>query len=107
MADKLVYVKIHQNRTGNVVAICDYELLGKKLVDRDKNITFYIDPYFYKGEIMNIDHALEKLKKARIANLIGNNIVEAAIDKGYISREAVLEISGVKHAQLIVIEAGE
>ncbi|OYT37827.1 MAG: hypothetical protein B6U89_06780 [Desulfurococcales archaeon ex4484_58] len=105
MSDDLVYVKKHTSGGEVVLAICDYSLLGKKIVDREKNITLYIDPNFYKGEVMSIKQALELLKKATNANLIGNNIVEAAIREGYVLREAVIEVGGVLHAQLMVVEA--
>ncbi len=102
---KLVYVKRHHSNGELVVAICDYELLGEKLVDEKRNITVYIDPNFYKGELMTIDKALQILREATIANLFGKNIVEAAINEGLILRETVIEISGVPHAQLMVLEA--
>ncbi len=103
--EKLVYVKKYVSEGEVVIAICDYEILDKKLVDSDKNITFYVDPNFYKGEVMSIANALNMLREATIANLIGKNIVEAAIEAGLISREAVIEIAGIPHAQLMVLEA--
>ena len=102
--EKLVYVKKYVSNGEVVVAICDYELLDKKLVDEDKKITFHVDPNFYKGEVMNIVDALNVLREATIANLIGRRIVEAAIEAGLISREAVIEIAGVPHAQFMVLE---
>lgn len=100
---KLVYVKKHIINGDIVVAICDYELIGKKIVDSDKKITIYIDPVFYQGELLTISEAVEILREATIANLIGRNIVEAVVEKGLVLRETVIEIAGVPHVQLINI----
>jgi hypothetical protein len=102
----LVYVKKHYSGGEVVIAICDYNLLGKKLVDKERGITVYIDPAFFKGEITSVKRALEMLREATIANLFGKNIVEAAVREGLILRETVIEISGVPHAQLILLEEG-
>lgn len=100
----LVYVKKHYTNGEVIIAICDYELLGERIVDEEKNITVYIDPDFYKGELITIEKALKILREASIANLFGKNIVEAAINEGLLLKENVIEISGIPHAQLIVLE---
>jgi len=103
----LVYVKKHYIGGDIVIAICDYELLGKKIVDEEKNITVYIDPHFYGGSVATIDEALELLKQATIVNLFGKNIVEAAISRGLVLKEAVVTISGIPHAQIITLGVEE
>lgn len=104
---KLVYVKKHVSNRDIVVAICDYELLGMRITDSDKKITIYVDPLFYQGELVTIEEAIEALKEATIANLIGKNIVEAVVRNGLVLRETVIEVAGVPHVQLINISAGE
>lgn len=101
---KMVYVKKHVYENGVILAMCDQEVLGKKLVDDEKKIVLYVDPSFYMGELIMLEDALELLREAVNANLVGNNIVEAAIEKGLVHREAVLVIGGVKHAQIIMLE---
>lgn len=103
MENVYVYLKKHIVENDVIIAVCDAELLGKTLFDRDKNIKLYIDPLFYQGELVSIDKALEEIMKATIVNIIGKRIVEAALKKGLILRESIIEIDGVPHAQIINI----
>jgi hypothetical protein len=41
------------------------------------------------------------IKNSTIVNLVGKNCVEKAISKGYVHPEAVLQIEGVPHAQIV------
>ncbi len=109
MIDKLrlglgmVYVKKHYAEGYLVVAICDAELLGETLIDEGRGIKFYIDPNFYKGDLLSVDRAIRELSKADIANLVGRRIVGRALEEGLIHRDAIIEINGVPHAQLLVL----
>ncbi len=80
-----------------VVTVCDSELFGKKL--REGNLSLEINESFYGGEEMRIEECLEKLKEATIANLVGS-VVDHALEEGLLDEENVLEIEGVRHAQL-------
>ncbi len=100
----MVYVKRYEGDGEIIIAVCDADLLGVTL--NDDNIKFYVDPAFYKGELVTIDEALKMLASATIANLIGNNIVEAAISRRLVHPDAVLVIGGIKHAQFAVLGVG-
>lgn len=82
-----------------LLAICDAEILGQTL--REGKIVFRITEEFYKGEEMDIEEAIELIKNSTIVNMIGKNIVKKAIEKGYVHPEAILNIEGVPHAQII------
>ena len=97
----MVYVKRYEYGGEIVIAVCDADLLGATL--SDDNIKFYVDPAFYKGELVTIDEALNMLAGATIANLVGNNIVEAAINRGLVHPDAILVVRGIKHAQFAVL----
>ena len=99
----MVFVKIHEYGGERIVAICDEELLGKKIVDEEKGIKFYVDPYFYKGELVPITKAIKILKHASIANLVGKNIVRAAKNNGLIHEDAILYIRDIPHAQFAIL----
>uniref|UniRef100_A0A7C4HCL2 DUF424 family protein n=1 Tax=Staphylothermus marinus TaxID=2280 RepID=A0A7C4HCL2_STAMA len=100
-SDKLVYVKKHVSGSDVIIAICDYELIGMKIVDNEKNISIYVDPFFYQGDLLTIDEALKLLSQATIVNLIGKNIVEAVVKLGLVLKETVVEIAGIPHVQLV------
>lgn len=85
---------------GNVLlAICDCEILGKTL--REGKITFHVKEEFYKGTKVNIDEAIDMIENSNIVNMIGKNVVHKAIERGYVHPEAVLNIEGIPHAQIV------
>jgi len=82
-----------------LLAACDEELLGKTL--RDGKLVFKVREEFYKGPKMPVEDAVELMRESTIVNMIGANIVNKAIEEGMVHPEAVLEISGVPHAQIV------
>ena len=56
---------------------------------------------FYKGTLMSVDDAIKFLARADIANLCGNNIVSAVVEKGFADPRAVIWISDTPHLQFI------
>ena len=94
-----VYVKIHRFGKKVMLAICDENLLGKRF--KEKELIFEIKKTFYCGIKLSADEALNLIEKSSIINLVGNNIVKMAIERGYVHPEAVLKIIGILHAQII------
>lgn len=82
-----------------LLAICDCEILGKTL--REGKITFHVKEEFYKGTKVNIDEAIDMIENSNIVNMIGKNVVHKAIERGYVHPEAVLNIEGIPHAQIV------
>lgn len=95
---RLPLLRIVQTKMENFVVVCDGELLGRKI----KGEKFQIDvkESFYGGKEASVEKCLEALRCATIANMLGS-IVERAIESGIVDRCNVLEIGGVKHAQLV------
>ena len=96
---KNAYVNVIKTQGQVLVAACDENLLGKTLVDG--KIRFEVRESFYKGYKMGVDRALELVSTCTIANLIGNDVVEKAIEAGLVHPQAVLRICGVSHAQIV------
>ncbi|HVP17097.1 MAG TPA: DUF424 family protein [candidate division Zixibacteria bacterium] len=82
-----------------LLAICDVELLGKTL--REGKIVFCVKEDFYKGARVNVEEAVSMIENSNIVNMVGRNVVKKAIQKGYVHPEAVLNIEGVPHAQIV------
>ncbi|MET1129094.1 MAG: DUF424 family protein [Thermoproteota archaeon] len=97
----LVYMKIHSNEQGTVVAICDAELLGRTFSEGD--VRLHVDPNFYAGELVPLSYAIERAREAEILNLVGERVVSAAIEAGYVHPASVIKVEGVPHAQSIRI----
>lgn len=84
-----------------LLATCDVELLGKIL--RDGRIVFEVREEFYKGLKVSVDEAIDLMRQSTIVNMVGQRIVERAIEEGLVHPEAVLKISGIPHAQIVKI----
>jgi hypothetical protein len=93
------YVNLKQVGRNVLLAICDCELLGKTL--REGKIVFQVKEEFYKGGKVTVEEALAMIENSTIVNMVGKNCVEKAIEKGYVHPEAILEIEGIPHAQII------
>ena len=90
-------------KIGNTVllAICDAEILGKTL--REGKIVFHVKEEFYKGARVSIEEAIAVIENSTIVNMIGKNVVQRAIEKGYVHPEAVLNVEGITHAQIVKV----
>lgn len=96
-----MYLKTHKSGTNLIVAICDKDLLGKKL--KQGNISVDISEGFYKGDIASEEQIIEALANATTANLFGERAVACAIKCGYVDSECVIVIDGVPHAQIFCL----
>ncbi len=94
-----VYAKLSKCGTHVLLAACDEELLGETL--RDGKIVFKVGEEFYKGSKIPVDEAIELMEESTVVNLVGANIVNKAIEQGMVHPEAVLNICGVPHAQIV------
>jgi hypothetical protein len=84
-----------------LLAICDTEILGKTLCEG--KIVFNVKEEFYRGAKVSVEEAISMIANSTIVNMIGKNVVQRAIEKGYVHPEAVLNIEGVPHAQIVKI----
>jgi len=94
-----VYIKLKKVNRNVLLAICDCEVLGKTL--REGKIVFQVKDEFYNGGKVTVEEAVGMIENSTIVNMVGKNCVEKAIQKGYVHPEAVLEIEGVPHAQIV------
>jgi hypothetical protein len=93
------YVNIRKTGKNILLAICDSEMLGKTL--RQGKIIFHIKNEFYNGGKTTVEEAVSMIENSTIVNIVGKNCVEKAIAKGYVHPDAVLQIEGVPHAQIV------
>ena len=94
-----VYVNLKTIGRNVLLAICDCEMLGRTL--REGTIVFHVKDEFYNGGKVSIDEAIGMIDNSTVVNLVGKNCVEKAISKGYVHPDAVLQIEGVPHAQIV------
>ncbi len=76
-----------------MVDICDLDLVGRKL-EQDGLVIDVTESYF-KQEIIENQKAGDLLKRCAIANLVGEKIVNQALDMKMAKEASVKRISGV------------
>ena len=84
-----------------MVAACDRELLGKRFEEGEYHIE--VRKEFYYESYVSDRTFLNSMKIATIANLVGEHVIELAIQEGYIAADAIIRIQGVPHAQMCLL----
>ena len=97
--DLEAYVNVRRMGRRVLLAVCDAELLGKVL--REEKIVFEVRKDFYDGLKISVEEAVDLMDQCTIVNMVGRNIVGKALERGLIHPDAVLDISGVPHAQIV------
>ena len=81
----------YQNST--MIDICDIQLIGTRL--EQEGLIINLSKEYYQQEIIEKSRARELLKICSIANLVGKQIVELALELGLAKRVSVKMIAGV------------
>lgn len=76
-----------------IVNVCDEEVFGKVL--REGNLEVAISEEYFFGFRVDDDGAIQLVREAEIANLVGNRIVDLVIKKGLAHPGAVRKIQDV------------
>lgn len=85
-----------------VLAICDQDLIDKKITDKRKNLDVRVTKHFYGEKIIEDEAtAVRMMGRATIGNLIGKRITALAESHGFITKENVISIGGIPHAQFV------
>ena len=91
-----------ETERGLLVSVCDDGLLGETFENGQVSIT--VNESFYGGEDAveaDAEAVVAGLKRASIANLVGEECVEVAVDAGVVDEHAVIDVDGALHAQLL------
>ncbi len=87
---------------GLLVSVCDADIVGETFESGEVSLT--VTEGFYAGEDadeVTEDEVVESLGRATVANLVGNECVEVAVDAGIIDAGQVIEVDGALHAQYL------
>jgi hypothetical protein len=95
----LVYLQRYTTEKGTLVACCDEEIIGKTF--RQGKLKLSIEPKFYGKTAIALEEALRMLVPAEMMNLAGHDIVRAAITQGLVHPDAVIQIDGIPHVQVL------
>lgn len=98
----MFWVKVFQTRYEVVIAICDEALIDKELKLK-KDLKVKVSKNFYGGKLVDEVTVVKMMKRATIGNLIGKDIVRIAEENGFISKENIILIDEIPHAQFVKI----
>lgn len=95
-------MKVHRVRgEGEVVAVCDSELVNRTL--RHGDVDVVISGGFYGNQPVPDEEVREALKGACNINLFGCRAVALARELGLVDEACCIMIDGVPHAQVYVL----
>ncbi len=93
-----MYIKEHRTENGNVLACCDRELIGEKIVFGE--IVVEIEESFYRGRLVSEKELLEKVTEYENINGFGKKVVSLLIKKGVVNKKNVTYINKIPHIQI-------
>ena len=95
----LVYLRSYETEKGTMVACCDQHLMGKTF--REGRLRLSLETGFYGKSLRRLAEALVVLETADILNLVGPEIVAAAVEKGLVHPDAIISVQGIPHVQVM------
>jgi hypothetical protein len=91
-------MKIHQAGSGEVIAICDTELMGRTCEDEKACITITAD--FFGTDPVPTDKIEHVLKEGTNITMIGTQTIALAIRIGVLCEDDIVLIQGVPYATI-------
>ena len=86
-------IKLTDYQKNAMLNICDADLLGKKITE--KELELHISKSYYGEKIVEKEEAKTLLKKSSIINMVGKETISLSTSLGIGSEDGVKEISGV------------
>lgn len=100
----MYWTKVFGTRTEIVVALCDEDVLDKVLEFKKTNAKVKISKHFYGEHLIDENIVLRLMGSATIGNLFGKNVTSLAEKHGFISKENIINIDGIPHAQFAKLQ---
>lgn len=96
-----IYIKIHIKNDLETIACCDEELLNQ--VFKEGNLRIEISNQFFGGRLIHLEDAISILKEASCFNIVGEKIINKAIECKIFSEEGVRFINGIPIALKMMV----
>ena len=95
-------VNVHHKDHRTVVAVCDSAIIGQLFEDGELQLDLSGD--FYRGdEYEDASIVGDLIRNADSVNLVGDEAIKLGLMEGVIDPDHVRVISGVPHAQAIIL----
>jgi hypothetical protein len=95
----VITLETYETEQGRMVASADTALVGE--VYKEDGVRVDVDPEFYGETAADRGDVMKALRGASIANLVGEDAVEAGVDADIVDETNVLRVDGVPHAQMV------
>lgn len=86
---------------GLLVSVCDPDVMGETFEDGPVSLT--VDESFYGGDSVSEEEVVDSLARCSVANIVGEDSVDVAVEHGFVDETNVLDVDGTRHAQLLWI----
>ncbi|VVC02787.1 Uncharacterised protein [Candidatus Bilamarchaeum dharawalense] len=98
-----LYLKVHENKEGRVIAVCDGDLIGKVLTDGNAHMD--LDRYrgFYVGKEVEDGEVKKELTTFSSINMVGKHAVGIALEMGLANKQDVMYIKNIPYIQIYKI----
>ena len=83
-----------------IVAVCDSDLVGKKIEEGKKQLD--LSSSFYDGEEKNEEEILNIIDNSYMINAVGEKSISLLDKFGLVDKERVLRVNNIPHAQVIL-----
>ena len=98
-----ILLKIHKSYRW-VVAVCDKDIFGRKLVEDEK--TLDVSGEFFNGKAMSEEEAIKEIAYCNdedaTFNFVGEKSVEIAKKLGLVKNEGIVSIDGIPFALVLL-----
>jgi uncharacterized protein len=101
----MYWTKVFSTKTEIVVALCDENILDKIIEFRKTSAKIKISKHFYGEHLVDEKIVLKLMDRATIGNLFGKDVVSLAEKHGFISKENIINIDGIPHAQFVKLQS--
>ncbi|MFC7026627.1 DUF424 domain-containing protein [Halomicroarcula sp. GCM10025324] len=88
-----------ETNEGLLVSVCDPDVMGETFEDGPVSLT--VDESFYGGDEVDEQTVVDSLARCAVANIVGEEAVDVAVEHGFVDEENVLDVAGTRHAQLL------
>lgn len=84
---------------GLLVSVCDADVMGETFEDGPVSLT--VTEAFYGGDDVSESEVVDSLARCSVANIVGTESVDVAVEHGFVDEDNVLDVDGTRHAQLL------
>lgn len=101
----MIYIKVHVTPEGEIIAMCDSELLGKAYREGETELDLRRYASFYKGDLVSerVAESTPAINDFYTANVVGKRSVGIFIKKGMASESEVMKIKEIPYIHIFRI----